>query len=160
MSRASKPCTLPAGRYYIGDLCYVIGRNDKRDDWMDFLTQSFFPLTEQKYAAPNAVLYAGGPVEYKGHAGFCAYTAYGDGRYYDGLYEYPVDAGIIGAIPVDAIEVTVADAESCGRIVQFDRPFQCYRDNDGVFTFGDLVEIDTDPREEEDDYYNDEEDDY
>lgn len=139
---------LPAGTYYIGDLCYVVGR-ENHDAWMDFL-KPFFTLTE-----PNDC--AGGEVSYRGKQGFMAYTKYGDGTYHDGLYEYPVDAGSIGALPIDVLDVPVAEAETCGRIVTFDRPFTCHRDSNGVFTFGNVVTIDTDPEPVEDDYdYSDE----
>lgn len=129
MSKAIET-TLPAGTYYIGDLCYVIGKEDK--DWMDFLNNSFWRVAPER--GPNC----GGPVDYKGHKGFAAYTAHGDGCYQDQWYnEYPVDAGMIGIIPVEACEVELEQItkRKLGHVATFTSEVLCRRDEYGTFCF-------------------------
>lgn len=157
MSNSSKKAILNPGKYYIGDLCYVIGKNSDdpnrtgRDDWMHFLEESYWKVATDECP--------GGPVEYKGHKGFAAYTAYGDGCYSDEEGNtYGVDAGMIGIIPIEACEVPEDKMTDLGHVFEFKIPIHCFRDAQGVFTFESdvIVTIDTDPRY--DDFHEDDDD--
>lgn len=96
---------LPAGEYYIGDPCYVI------DDalWGEFCNLSF-TVGEQ------------GVFEFRGHKCFISSTNYGDGTYYDQMTRaYPVDAGIIGAIPWTLV---AKEHKGCGHKFDTTREFE------------------------------------
>lgn len=75
---------LPAGTYYVGDLCYVLSDED-----YDEIVCTF--------------QYNDGDVHtVKGFTFAWISTAYGDGCYTDSKgNEYPVDAGLIGILRVD-----------------------------------------------------------
>ncbi len=107
---------LPAGKYYIGDPCYVI------DDWTTFCDVWF-------QQDP-------GVFDFDGHD-ICVFeTQWGDGIYEasDGSM-LGVDAGLIGAIP--AVLMTIGDFD-LGTEVDFDAPFECRREPDGRLWFGDI----------------------
>ena len=119
----SRKTTLPAGKYYIGDPCYVIDH----EKWKEFL-QPFWELTD-----PGR----GGVFDFDGYQCATFYTRYGDGAYKlepSGGY-LPVDAGCIGCIP---LALMVEGSEDGGAIVEFDRAFECYED-DGAIYYGDYV---------------------
>ena len=126
---------LPAGEYYIGDPCYVID-NDK---WGEFLD----PFWDKK---PK-----GGVFDFDGYQCAAFYTKYGDGCYTlePGYYRIPVDAGMIGAIPMALV---VQGGEEDGAFVTFDKPFQC-QEWDGQIRFGHYtVETGDEMDEDEDEY--------
>lgn len=80
---------MPAGEYYIGDPCYVIDN----DLWDEFCDATF--AMKKDY----------GVFEFKGYKCFVSSTNYGDGTYTDQMHrKYPVDAGIIGAIPIGLVK--------------------------------------------------------
>jgi hypothetical protein len=114
---------LKAGNYYIGDPCYTLGG----DGWENVLYASDFfkkPYTKGK---KTAVAFD---------------TAYGDGEYYDQENRaYPVDAGMIGAVPVSmATEKTPFGVH----VIKFTEDFECEQKGH-VIKFG-HIEIDTDPQ--------------
>lgn len=75
---------LPAGTYYVGDLCYVLGR----DDYDEIVCT--FRYNDGEVHTVNGYTFA------------WTSTAYGDGCYTDSKgNEYPVDAGLIGILRVD-----------------------------------------------------------
>ena len=118
---------MPAGTYYVGDPCYVF----ERPSWellgaqTDWFTNPVATLNGRKMLAFG--------------------TAYGDGVYEDGYHnEYPVDAGLIGVVPIEMIEKSHK-----GYIVVFSRPFYCSSEN-GRLSFDQIV-IDTNPQDEDDD---------
>ena len=125
------------GTYYIGDPCYAI----PDAEWMDYLN-SYGPD------------WGGGEATtFKGHKVWHDSTAFGDGSYRgsDG-FEYGVDAGIIGIIPVALIcEQEFGEIETCelGRIVTFDKPFYVYCEKDSTFNFGDITIVTDGSQEEE-----------
>lgn len=97
-----------------------------------------------------------GHFEYMGHPIFVHSTAYGDGSYEgtDGR-SYSVDAGIIGAIPVELIEDEVAQEmlkQPYVRAVSMTREnLEVSEYDEGTFVFRHsegLLEIETDPEEE------------
>lgn len=108
---------LPSGQYYIGDLCYVIA------DWDKFCDQTLSGET----VIEGEMIFLGTPI-----ASYC--TMWGDGLYTDeDGNEYPVDAGLIGCIPMSA--VTKPDGVKHGRVVDFPDNFRTYS-KDGVISFG------------------------
>ena len=129
---------VPAGIYVIGDPCYAVP--DK--DW-DALLQScnYFesPIGYVKDGVQKFPVLAFG-------------TKWGDGYYLgtDGN-NYPVDAGMIGLVPVEIVEALADhDGDYDGVIVKFDRDTLCVDDGSGKLTFGHIT-IETDPSEEEED---------
>ena len=81
MSRTNDTLTIPKGEYFIGDPCYCFG-----DDWDTILDKTDF--FKEEYYYRNKLLAAFG-------------TKYGDGTYLDQFgNEFPVDAGMIGIVPV------------------------------------------------------------
>jgi hypothetical protein len=133
--------TMPAGRYYVGDLCYVM-----HDRWDEFCS-----LT----CSGNNVL--DGEFNLKDGTRFATFTTrWGDGCYYDEQgNDYPVDAGLIGCINVRDIAVSEFGNIVNGRVFEFDKDFAVSSEN-GVIRIGNVV-IDTDAEdideEEEDEVY-------
>jgi hypothetical protein len=131
--------TMPAGKYYIGDLCYVL-----HDSWDEFCD-----ITISDHNCLH------GEFNFKDGRRFATYgTKWGDGSYEDQFArEYAVDAGLIGCISVTDIdeELKMMTEELGprfgGQIHVFDRPFDCY-EKDGKIHIGDIV-IDTDPSYED-----------
>lgn len=129
--------TMPAGRYYVGDLCYVMG-----DVW-DEVCNLTFPHDNHRVE---------GKFTLKDGREFAVYsTAYGDGTYRDGSgREYWVDAGVIGCI----LESDIRDPNPSngGNYIDFSEEFETGEDG-GMIWFGDVF-IDTvgPDYEEEEDY--------
>ncbi len=134
-------CTMPAGEYYIGDLCYVM------DEVWDEVCDLFFDRNSP-YGCNQ------GKFKLKDGREFVSFnTRYGDGVYYDQtrMNEYGVDAGLIGCIKVSDIRDRLP---SDSVIVRFDQDFHCHSDGSKL-RFGHVV-IDTDPGDEEEEEYEDE----
>jgi len=126
------------GKYWCGDLCYVI--NDRWDEVCSLL----FPPNKEGNHRENE-----GELELKDGTKFAIYgTAWGDGSYEDNLgNEYGVDAGVIGCIKVDDLLKIGESPSTLGTIHEFDKDFETGYD-DGTIFFGD-VRIETDSRFEE-----------
>lgn len=114
---------LPAGKYYIGDPCYVIHHRA----WVKVCDN-----TDDKV------------INCLEHPFFMAGTAYGDGVYFDqNNREYDVDSGCLGAVPVALIQKPLG-----AFMMIIDFPDGLVIGYDGkVFMFGSLT-IDTDPQED------------
>ena len=132
---------VPKGSYVIGDPCYAVP--DK--DWLPLLQScNYFedPIgTIKDETRQFSVL------------GFS--TKWGDGSYRgsDGNV-YPVDAGLIGLVPVEMVEeLADHDGDYDGVIVKFDRDTLCVNDGSGKLKFGHIT-IDTDPSDEEEEDEN------
>ena len=122
-------CMMPAGKYYVGDLCYVI--NDSKT-WSEVCDKT---LTKQGKSIEGAFTLESG----KRFAMFS--TAYGDGEYYDMEgNSYGVDSGTIGCIKVEDINQDEI-REDLGNIIEFPNDFYVKK-NDGKLMFG-KVWIDT-----------------
>lgn len=133
---------MPAGRYYVGDLCYVM--NPQWDEFCN-ITISGSSVDEGEFQLENGVRFA------------TLSTMYGDGRYYDQVgNQYPVDAGLIGCIRVEDINDPEARLE-LGAVIEFQKDFEVSSDN-GVLTFG-HIQINTGDEEEDDEYDDDHYDD-
>jgi hypothetical protein len=121
---------MPAGTYYIGDLCYVM-----HDRWDEFcsLTCSGSRVLDGEFNLADGTRFA-------------TYTTrWGDGNYFDETGKsYDVDAGLIGCVRVEDIDFTdPANSIVGGRVVEFVRDFTTFSSG-GVISIGN-VSIDTDP---------------
>jgi hypothetical protein len=127
---------VPAGQYVIGDPCYAVP-NEFWDDLLDSCNYFQNPIG---YVRPDDLRLTKVFVLAFG-------TKWGDGCYAgsDGN-EYPVDAGLLGLVPVSIVEDL---SEHEGNIVTFDSPAMCIDDGSGKLRFGHIT-IDTDPEEDED----------
>lgn len=126
---------MKSGRYYIGDLCYVMN-----NQWDEFCSKS---IINRECIYGEIVFDNGVKTTHFG-------TAHGDGNYLDQYdNEYPVDAGLIGCVLVSDISDPKADLD-LGNIIDFDEDFSCYED-DGYIYFGHIC-INTNYDEEEDEY--------
>jgi len=122
--------TMPAGKYYIGDLCYVM-----HPEWDEFcaITINGHQCLEGEFTLADGRCFA------------TFSTAYGDGTYSSNIgTEHSVDAGLIGCILVSDIRDTTYDQDriqELGAIVEFDQPFEVSADQ-GLIVFG-HVKIET-----------------
>lgn len=127
---------MPAGVYYVGDLCYVL-----HDEWDEMCAWYFDGDTNGRQ----------GVGQLKDGRTFASYnTAYGDGTYLDKQRrEYGVDAGLIGCILVSSINMdNPRNFPKGGHFITFDAPFKVSSKN-GTISFGDVV-IDTEDADDED----------
>jgi hypothetical protein len=126
--------TMPAGQYYIGDLCYVM-----HPEWDEVCALFFPPGAPGRGVEGEFTLQDG-----RRYASFG--TAFGDGEYYNNMGDsHCVDSGSIGCILVtDIRDNTYADIEGLGSVVEFDQPFEVEKVGRGLLRFG-HVEIETDP---------------
>lgn len=139
---------MPAGTYYVGDLCYVM----TNEEWDEFcsLTTKGNQCIDGEFNMPDG-------------RRFATYgTAWGDGLYRDQHgNKYSVDAGLIGCIRIEDIRAEkYLDIEELGAIHKFQTDFvtsggRGNRDWNGVIRIG-RINIETDP--DGDDY--DDNDDY
>ena len=134
--------TMPAGKYYIGDLCYVM-----HPEW-DECCELFFPANHPPRGVEGEFTLADG----RRFASFG--TAYGDGGYRSNIGTYhSVDSGSIGCIRMEDIrDNQYNNIEELGAFVEFTEPFEVSEDQ-GLIVFG-HVQIETadgDTIDEEDD---------
>lgn len=129
------------GRYYVGDLCYVLG--DRWDEFCD-LTIKDSDCLDGTFKFDDGTIF------------WTHHTAYGDGSYYDRENRrYAVDAGLIGVVAQKDIDSEPSYLEG-GQIIEFKTRFEPYY-RDGCFYIGDVI-IDTAGENEEYDQYEYEED--
>lgn len=122
--------TMPAGLYYIGDLCYVMN-----DEWDDVCSLLFAGRDDGGCNEGEFVLADG--------RRFAIYnTVYGDGSYRDADgNSYSVDSGSIGCIRIEDIRLTDKNDIGSGVAITFTDPFETSGEG-AVLKFG-YVEIDT-----------------
>ena len=123
--------TMPAGRYYIGDLCYVM-----HDEW-DEAVSLMFPDNHSGRGVDGEFALKDG----RRFANFG--TRWGDGTYTSNIKtHHSVDSGSIGCRRVEDIQDNTYDnIETLGAVVEFDQPFEVSEDA-GLIRFG-AVEIET-----------------
>lgn len=136
----------PAGKYYVGDLCYVM-----HDEW-DEVCGLFFKGRDDHGCNE-------GVFNLKDGRRFASFnTKYGDGSYFDQFgNEYGVDAGLIGCIALNDIDLKAdGNFTSGGQIIEFKHDFVVSgnqglsrRDWDGVINIGHIV-----IKTEEEEYYD------
>lgn len=114
--------TMPAGTYYVGDLCYVM-----HDVWDEVCSTTFNDMSStSEYVLGD------------GRKFVMMSTSYGDGCYNDQSgREYPVDSGTIGCIKIVDIAKHELKGLSEGNIIEFAKDF-IYENVDGVLFFGDI----------------------
>ena len=120
---------MPAGTYYVGDLCYVLGSR-----WDEVCAKVILERScrDGVFTLEDGTQFA------------MFSTAYGDGGYYDQHGKsYCVDSGSIGAVLVNANGIELSRADTLGNIVEFKHDFLVFSE-DGKIQIGHL-EIDTDP---------------
>jgi hypothetical protein len=127
---------VPAGKYVLGDPCYAV----PDENWDELLEScNYFE---------NPVGYIRLDDLHMNKTFILAFpTRWGDGYYLgsNGM-NYPVDAGLIGLVPVDIAK----DLEShYQNIVSFTKDTVCSYNGSGRLVFGG-ISIETDPEEEED----------
>ena len=140
--------TMPAGKYFIGDLCYVM--HDVWDEVCD-RTISGYNLIDGEFNLKDG----------RRFATFC--TKYGDGLYRDNYgNRYPVDAGLIGCIRVEDIkDEGFNESDPPGAIIEFESDFSAFSDRmtdrskwDGTIQFGFItIQTDDDGEYDEEDSY-------
>lgn len=143
---------MPAGKYYVGDLCYVM-----HDEWDEVCSLFFAGRTDHGCNE--------GEFNLRDGRRFVSYnTKWGDGGYRDQYgKEYSVDAGLIGCIRVEDVDLNhSSNFISGGQIVEFTQEFTCSgrteddrRDWDGVIRIGHL-RINTDGDDEYEEDYDEE----
>lgn len=125
--------TMPAGKYYIGDLCYVM-----HPEWKE-VCELFFPGDHPPKGVEGEFTLKDG----RRYASFS--TAYGDGEYRSNISTYhSVDSGSIGCIRVEDIrdhEYSEDKLKELGAFVEFTEPFEVSADQ-GLLVFGN-VQIET-----------------
>ena len=128
--------TMPAGKYYVGDLCYVMDH----DEWHQVCARTI---------QGNKIV--DGEFELDDGRRFAIYgTAYGDGEYYDQYgHTYSVDAGSIGCVLMSDIRANKYDnLLDLGAILEFAEPFET-GSHKGELEFGHVL-IETDANYDED----------
>ena len=132
--------TMPAGNYYIGDLCYVL--HEEWEECCDLFTKgrTDHGCNEGEFTLKDGRRFA------------CFNTAYGDGSYPDQYNRwYGVDSGSIGCILLSDVDVlNTGNFIREGHVVYFPDDFEV-SSKGGVLHFG-SVSIDTrgGPDEDED----------
>lgn len=117
--------TMPAGKYFVGDLALVFDDREKWYEVCDFICDDDgdgeFVLDDGRRFASYS-------------------TFYGDGVYSDQFdNKYRVDSGIIGCIRMDDIpQVTEEQAKSFGAVIDFPEDFETYS-YDGEIQIGHVV---------------------
>lgn len=110
-------CKMPAGTYYVGDLCYVM--HNEWDEVCDLMFKDNPNGTSGRFTLTDGRIFA------------IYFTAIGDGCYYDqNGHLYGVDSGTIGCILMEGIEPS-----NFGNVVTFDEDFETSA-KDGVLSFG------------------------
>ena len=131
---------VPAGVYVIGDPCYAI----RDEDWLPLLEScDYFNESVGEINGTRVVAFP---------------TAYGDGVYKgtDG-YDYGVDAGLIGLVPLEYLKGEMPNVHASSIIV-FAQETSVW-DDGGVLHFGHVVINTTDEEEDDESYWEDEEED-
>jgi hypothetical protein len=128
---------VPAGQYVLGDPCYAV----PDDNWDELLEScNYFENPVGHIRLDDFHMNKTFILAFR--------TRWGDGEYWgsNGM-SYPVDAGLIGLVPVDIAK----DLEShYQNIVTFKQDTVCSYNGSGRLVFGG-ISIETDPPEEEED---------
>ena len=137
---------MPAGKYYVGDLCYVM-----TDAEWDLLHPMLFP-ERQRTMVEGEHFVNGKKIAIYG-------TAFGDGTYTDQhVHGYDVDSGSIGCILVSDIDASEQEnIVGSGNVHDFPSGFHTSSDG-SCLTFG-HIEIETDEDEWPEDDEDEEEED-
>lgn len=132
---------MPAGKYWIGDPCYVFPHDGPMENkWDELLNEVDFFETLSYGEIDDGKIKV-----------WAASTAYGDGHYISSNDKaFPVDAGLIGIVPLETVQYLDkkdCDLDYCGLFIEFKESFVVMSKN-GYFTFGNIV-IDTEDYDDE-----------
>lgn len=121
-----KSDVFPSGKYYVGDLCYLLPDEIYDEYVCNFDKEEV--VVEIKVDDDEPFL------------AFYNHTAYGDGCYRDNLRnKYSVDAGLIGIVQLTSKNyLKIAqkiNKEKNGKVIEFSEPFEVAASN-GFFEFG------------------------
>ena len=126
----SGPVQLPAGTYWVGDLCYVISD----DDWSSRVCKTYYRDVAVKLGSGETALIYG--------------TVTGDGNYRTSKnFSLGVDSGSLGIIPKSAVDKYMAELSvdrgdavvARGAEIVFTTEFICKQDRDNrLILLGDL----------------------
>ena len=132
--------TMPAGKYYVGDLCYVFDL-DQWDEICDLTSSKYFVLSGE-FVTKSGIRFA------------LHSTAFGDGMYEDNSYRnYDVDSGSIGCVLLSDLNPDASTKN--GHIIEFKNNFETGFENG--FIFFDTVKIDVEYEDKtQEEYYEDE----
>ena len=128
---------MPAGKYYIGDLCYVMADEEWREICNIIIKGE--KIVDGEFELPDGRRFA------------IYSTAWGDGEYHDQYgHTYSVDAGSIGCVRLDDIKYVDNFDQflDLGAILDFSEPFVTGSQG-GQLQFGHVL-IETDPAYDED----------
>lgn len=134
--------SMPAGKYYVGDLCYVLTQQNEWDQFCD-ITISGNTCLSGEFSMPDG-------------RRFATYTTeYGDGVYEDRQgRSYGVDAGLIGCILMtDIPHISEDQANELGAVIDFEANF-ITESVGGIIRFGQVI-IDTSFPDEDDEDFSD-----
>ena len=117
---------MEAGRYYVGDLCYVL--HEVWDEVCDLTFDKQGRMLDGEHYLKDGRKFA------------LYSTKYGDGTYHDAQgRRYHVDAGCIGCILEDDINLKIEGNETDGgQLIEFARDFVT-GDNNGQLLFGTVL---------------------
>ena len=121
---------LPAGKYWIGDLCYILNE----ENGYDWGRVARLLIVSGR---------SGGIFETQGVKFYIGRTLHGDGCYYDDEWDenkYGVDSGTIGCVLVDTVNGDWTPTQ-LGHVHEIKEEFEPHCDN-GLFNIG-HVRIDT-----------------
>lgn len=140
----SNEMLMPAGKYWIGDPCYIFPNKGLMEDkWEELL---------DKVGIFDDIAY--GELDNGKIKVWAAPTAYGDGYYVsENGKAFPVDAGLIGIVPLETVKYldnADSDLDYSGLFVEFTEPF-IVEAVDGLFRFGHIVINTCDDNDEEED---------
>ena len=140
IDKASVPSKniLPEGAYIIGDPCYLLQNPNETSDrfWKELVTSCSF-WTDRVEGIHTIK-------DYDGTDHSCAlFDTGGDGGFEDleGMFEYGVDSGSLGAFPITfripPCDLTIIHGMRWCNQVYFENPFYVGRKND-LISFGDV----------------------
>lgn len=136
MTSDGETVTVPAGKYFLSDPCYVI----QDDEWDGWLTATGNDNRQSVFIGQTPT----------GAWAMAFSTAFGDGVYADGQGRtYGVDSGMIGLVPVD-YNPTAGE-----EIVEFATDVECYIEEPGsghILHFGSVAIRTGDTDDDDDDY--------
>jgi hypothetical protein len=118
---------MPAGEYYVGDLCYVM--HNYWDEVCDLIIDGH-NVKDGVFTLSDGTRFA------------IVSTHYGDGVFYDEEgRDYPVDSGSIGCVlwSVARKDGVCDDIRELGNRIEFESPFVVGGDQQGTITFGDVA---------------------
>jgi hypothetical protein len=130
----SNTVKLPAGKYWLGDPCYVL----ESEDWTK-VCEAFQSDENEGKSIIQVDLGNGNTV-------VLCQTAWGDGEYRSSRgHDIPVDSGTIGLVSLEYDPEFKSNFDLCSEVI-YDFDFEV-RNNDGVMFFGPL-RVDTKGEEE------------